>query len=40
MFVHHGIEILTNPEFEKVRADAVWGKPVIFSYDKQIINLG
>ncbi|MBE6412752.1 MAG: MBL fold metallo-hydrolase [Opitutales bacterium] len=40
MFVHHGIEILTNPEFEKVRADAVWGKPVIFSFDKQIINLG
>ena len=39
-FLHHGIEILTNPEFEKARADKVWGKPVVFTEDKQTIVLG
>ena len=34
-FIHHGIDIQTNPEFEKIRADKAWGKPVIFTEDKQ-----
>ena len=38
-FLHHGIEILTNPEFEQARADAAWGKPVILTQDKQTFEL-
>ena len=39
LFLHHGIEILNDPDFEKARAEAVWGKPVIISKDRQTIDL-
>ncbi len=39
LFLHHGIEILNDPEFERIRAEAVWGKPVIISNDRQTIIL-
>jgi ribonuclease BN (tRNA processing enzyme) len=33
LFVHHGLEILRDPAGEKAKADAVWGKPVLFADD-------
>lgn len=33
LFLHHGLEIIRDPAGEKARADAAWGKGVIFAGD-------
>ena len=38
LFMHHGRHMRNNREFEEVRAEVAWGKPVIISYDKQTID--
>ena len=39
LFLHHGTRVALNMEFEQARVEAVWGKPIIFSQDKQTIEL-
>lgn len=38
-FMHHGTPIIADPEFEQARAEAKWGKPVVFTFDRQIIDI-
>ena len=39
LFLHHGARVALNMDFERARAEAVWGKPIIFAQDKQTIDL-
>lgn len=39
LFLHHGTRVALNMDFEKTRSEAVWGKSIIFSHDKQTIEL-
>lgn len=39
MFMHHGINLREDEAFEKARADAAFGKPVIISHDRQSFKL-
>lgn len=38
-FMHHGPNIIADPDFEQARAEAKWGAPVVFTRDKQRIEI-
>lgn len=37
LFLHHGVEILADPAGEKAKADAAWGRPVLFASDRMVL---
>ena len=37
LFLHHGVEILADPAGEKAKADAAWGRPVLFAADRMVL---
>ena len=40
LFLHHGVAILTDPAGEKAKADAAWGRPVLFAADRMVLVPG
>lgn len=39
LFVHHGLDYLNNPSFEKAEADRAWGDDTVFAEDSMVYPL-